>query len=73
MEPSLSYIKRRKRKCLDAIEGIIVLMKKNGIEIPSKYQKSRVVEDLPDSPTRKAGIKIYNRFLVILTKLISKP
>ncbi|XP_037042153.1 uncharacterized protein LOC119078650 isoform X2 [Bradysia coprophila] len=41
---------RKKAKCIQAIKGIHLLMAKNRIPIPSKYQKSRVHEDLPFEP-----------------------
>lgn len=47
---------RKKAKCAEAIKSIILLMRKNGIPIPSKYQKSRVHEDLPPAPELREGI-----------------
>lgn len=49
---------RKKAKCAEAVNAIILLMRKNGIPLPSKYQKSRVHEDLPGTPNSKAGMKI---------------
>ncbi len=49
---------RKKAKCLEAINGIILLMKKNGIPLPSKYQKSRVHEDLPTVPDEREGTNV---------------
>lgn len=49
---------RTKSKCNDAVDGIILFMKKNQIPIPSKYQKSRVHEDLPQTPERREGAKM---------------
>ncbi|KAG4078621.1 hypothetical protein HA402_015211 [Bradysia odoriphaga] len=41
---------RKKAKCIQAIKNIHLLMAKNRIPLPSKYQKSRVHEDLPFEP-----------------------
>lgn len=58
---------RKKAKCLEAINGIILLMRKNGISIPSKYQKSRVHEDLPTSPNSREGItRLYSFYINML-------
>lgn len=52
---SASYT-RKKQLCVKAINDIYLLMRKNGIPLPSKYQKSRVHEDLPKTPERIEGI-----------------
>lgn len=53
-----SSFTRKKKKCVEAINGIYLLMRKNQIPIPSKYQKSRVHEDLPTTPQSIEGINI---------------
>lgn len=55
---SATYI-RKKRICVKAINEIYLLMKKNGIQLPSKYQKSRVTEDLPEERENIEGINQY--------------
>lgn len=53
---------RKKAKCVEAINGIILLMRKNGIPLPLKYQKSRVHEDLPKSDSEREGISLMDCF-----------
>ncbi|KAJ6644416.1 hypothetical protein Bhyg_09385 [Pseudolycoriella hygida] len=51
----------RKTKYSQAFAEIISVMKRNRIPIPSKYQKSRVDEDLPITPQRREA-EILRRF-----------
>lgn len=51
---------RKKAKCIEAIKGIHLLMAKNRIPLPSKYQKSRVHEDLPFDPKVREGCDAYH-------------
>lgn len=75
MNNDLEEFKRKLQKCVDAINGIHALMKRNRIQLPSKYQKSRVHEDLPETPERKEGTNVlsiwyceYVTFITIISR-----